>query len=448
MNKFTPQLETGIIEGFYGKPWSPAGRFAMLEFMSRNGFGTYIYAPKDDPYHRELWRESYPARDTAALTRIIRRCQALKLDFAWAVSPGLSMRYSSRKDFNLLVDKFAWVASFGVNTFAVLLDDIPSFLTHTSDKKKWDSLAAAHSDLLNRFYDAAAPHAGNLRLWFCPQEYVGTSPSPYLETIGNALRPEIGIFWTGPLVVSPLITASDAAAISSVLRRKPLLWDNYPVNDYNRNTLNLAPLTARPAALTQHIDAYFANPMNEPLASMIPLHTIAGWLASPATYHPEKAWRKAVASALPGVTLTTYQADLLREFCQLWPSTFFYGEPPCLAERALATARSGDPAPMARLAMSLTSLESRIKSESSLAPFAREVAPYLRPVRLHAETALAAADLQRKAHDPALTKKLAALIRRTEKSAPRPAAGAFTAYARFVISKYGVSPDAVVNPYL
>ncbi len=42
----------GVIEGFYGPPWSHQDRLDVLRFMGREGLNTYIYAPKDDPYHR------------------------------------------------------------------------------------------------------------------------------------------------------------------------------------------------------------------------------------------------------------------------------------------------------------------------------------------------------------------------------------------------------------
>ena len=50
----------GYIEGFYGRPWSKETRKAMLEYAVSYGANTHYYAPKDDPYHRKLWREEYP----------------------------------------------------------------------------------------------------------------------------------------------------------------------------------------------------------------------------------------------------------------------------------------------------------------------------------------------------------------------------------------------------
>lgn len=41
----------GVVEGFYGTPWSHQARLSQLKFYGKNKMNTYIYGPKDDPYH-------------------------------------------------------------------------------------------------------------------------------------------------------------------------------------------------------------------------------------------------------------------------------------------------------------------------------------------------------------------------------------------------------------
>jgi hyaluronoglucosaminidase len=57
----------GAIEGFYGSPWTQQERLDQLDFYGRFKLNTYVYAPKDDPYHRDRWREPYPADLVAGL---------------------------------------------------------------------------------------------------------------------------------------------------------------------------------------------------------------------------------------------------------------------------------------------------------------------------------------------------------------------------------------------
>jgi hyaluronoglucosaminidase len=51
----------GIVEGLYGPPWSYSDRLDVIRFEGRHGMNIYICGPKDNPYHRKLWREPYPA---------------------------------------------------------------------------------------------------------------------------------------------------------------------------------------------------------------------------------------------------------------------------------------------------------------------------------------------------------------------------------------------------
>src|SRR5262247_2945033 len=71
----------GIVEGFFGPLWSMTHRRSLFEFGAARGMNTYLYAPKDDPYHRKLWTEPYPPNQWRALLQLIRRAQAQQIDF-------------------------------------------------------------------------------------------------------------------------------------------------------------------------------------------------------------------------------------------------------------------------------------------------------------------------------------------------------------------------------
>ena len=53
----------GVVEGFYGTPWSHQARLRQLKFYGENKMNTYIYGPKDDPYHSCLLYTSPSPRD-------------------------------------------------------------------------------------------------------------------------------------------------------------------------------------------------------------------------------------------------------------------------------------------------------------------------------------------------------------------------------------------------
>ena len=67
----SPFAVRGIIEGFYGNPWTHEQRLELIAFMGARGMNTFVYAPKDDSLIRRDWRTPYAGSDLermAALT--------------------------------------------------------------------------------------------------------------------------------------------------------------------------------------------------------------------------------------------------------------------------------------------------------------------------------------------------------------------------------------------
>ena len=62
----------GVVEGFYGTPWSHEARLRQLDFYGRNKMNVYLYGPKNDPYHSTPnWRKPYPEREAAQLKELV-----------------------------------------------------------------------------------------------------------------------------------------------------------------------------------------------------------------------------------------------------------------------------------------------------------------------------------------------------------------------------------------
>lgn len=284
----------GVIEGFYGPPWTHAQRMRMLAFLEDVKCTHYAYAPKEDPLHRERWREPYPARHMREFAQLAEAAQSCGVKFVFCISPGLSIGYSSRADFSALCRKVTRALEAGAWGIGLLLDDIAAELKHEEDRRAFPDLAAAQAHLANRLLQFIRRKCRDAELWLCPTEYVGVAPSPYLSRLGRALHSDIKVFWTGREVCSPSISAADADGFGSGIRRQPLIWDNYPVNDYRRTRLLLGPLRGRDADLPEHCAGVMSNPMNEAEASRLPLMTVADYLWNPAAYRPEDSWHVAL----------------------------------------------------------------------------------------------------------------------------------------------------------
>ena len=284
----------GIIEGFYGPPWSHQQRLRLIEFCELYKYNLYVYAPKDDPLHRSRWREPYAGKRLRDLRQLVDAATRHGVRFCFAISPGLSVRYSSRSDFAALCRKVDAMRAMGVDSFALCLDDIPPELHHTQDQRAFSSLGEAHGQVTNRLRDYLDRVAPTAQLIFCPSEYTGTKSTPYLQEIARRMRKDVLVFWTGQEVCTPVISSEDANAYGAAIGRPPLIWDNYPVNDYNRNRLFLGPLRSRASDLHEHTAGLIANPMNEGEASKIPLCTIADYLWNAEAYRPEPSWEAAL----------------------------------------------------------------------------------------------------------------------------------------------------------
>ncbi|WP_369175378.1 beta-N-acetylglucosaminidase domain-containing protein [Streptomyces sp. R28] len=290
----------GVIEGFYGTPWSHAERLAQLDFYGRTKQNVYVYSPKDDDYLRARWRDEYPPAELAKLKELVDRARANHVRFTYALSPGLSVCYSSGADIEALTAKFDSLYDIGVRSFAIPLDDISYTKWNcAADEEKFGTgggaAGAAQAHLLNTVWRKfAAEHSGLQPLEMVPTEYSDLADSPYKKALREQLDPSVVVEWTGVGVIAPTITAEQVAQAREVYGHPILIWDNYPVNDYVTSRLLLGPYTGRAPAVASASRGVTANPMVQGEASRIALFTSAAYLWNPDAYDPRAAFLASV----------------------------------------------------------------------------------------------------------------------------------------------------------
>jgi len=287
----------GVVEGFYGKPWTYAQRLDMLRFEGQHGMNVYYYGPKDDPYHRRLWREPYPPEDMKQLGALADAARENFVDFSFAISPGLSMVYSSETEFQILARKLKSINVLGVSSFALFVDDVPQDLIHPEDKARFKTLSQAHIYLINKLYAYLKSLSPHNRLMVCPTTYTNEwGNRDYIKDLGSGVNHEIPLDWTGPQVGSAEITVAQAEEWGSYLHRRPLIWDNFPGNDGRPWLLVLDPVRGRAAGLPAVVQGLFSNPMYQAHAAFIPLQTVADYLRNPPAYEPESSRTHAIVT--------------------------------------------------------------------------------------------------------------------------------------------------------
>jgi hyaluronoglucosaminidase len=284
----------GFIEGFYGRPYSWPERERLVDFLGKHGYNMYVYAPKNDPIHRNRWREPYLPEEIEHFATLQRRCETLGIEFVFGISP-LQYHYSSEEYWTVLWSKLLPMYQIGIRSFTVLLDDMPEKFHYPDDEERFGSIAKAQVWLNNTVLERLAALGGVRRMTFCPTEYHGEGVSDYLKTLGEGLRKEIEVFWTGTEICAQHLRTEDARKVSETLQRPVLYWDNYPVNDGEMHWQpHIRPIRGRDADLDTAAVGIVANGAMEPEAQKIPLHTYAAYMADPVNYEPEAAWQKAL----------------------------------------------------------------------------------------------------------------------------------------------------------
>ena len=267
------QPELGIIEGFYGPLWSWEARRRVLGHVSAQGFSFYLYAPKCDPLLRDEWFAPIPSETQARLGDFAASCREQGVRFGVGLSPLGALEAFDEVIQQALLQRLRFFDEIGVRDLAIQFDDASGELP---------DLAARQVQLVHWVRE----HSAAERILLCPTYYsddpmldavFGARPEGYLESLGQSLDPAIEVFWAGEEICSRQFSPGHLEQVASRLRRRPFLWDNYPVNDNGpmRDHLHLRGFTGRPAANAPLCAAHAINPALQATLSCIPALTLA-----------------------------------------------------------------------------------------------------------------------------------------------------------------------------
>lgn len=283
----------GVVEGFYGEPWTHENRLKAAEIFPTFGFNTYVIAPKDDPAQRNRWREPLAGERMIQTAELIKRGRNNGLDMAMAVSPGLSVQYSSIADRESVLQRFLQQSQWGTTLFVLLWDDIDWDLQFAEDIERYEYIEDAQADFSNWIHTQLLTNDSKSRLMVCPMIYNGRGKNSYIARLGEKLNSEIDLMWTGREIRSPYIDSVDAEVFTSDAGRLPLYWDNFPVNNLSmRFELHMGSIVGRQPELSLTSRGLLSNPMNQFECSLLPLFTVGEFLSDPDTYNPEEAWNE------------------------------------------------------------------------------------------------------------------------------------------------------------
>jgi hypothetical protein len=301
-------VELGVIEGYFGRPWSHADRKHVMTRLREIGYAWFHYAPKADAFLRRRWREPHPSDAFAELVGLSRHCRGLGMRFGVGLSP-----YELYRDFTGpgradFIAKVRALDDIGIDDLAILFDDTRGDVP---------DLAAREADIVH----TALAHTRASRVLMCPTYYsddrmldvvFGQRPEGYLDDLGRRLDHRVGVYWTGEEICAREHSVAHLVRVAESLGRRPTLWDNYPVNDGPNMSrhLHLRAFTGRPSAIGPHLAAHAINPALQPHLSLIPAATLAAGYRDGATYAYMRAFREAARACAGDALASMLESDL------------------------------------------------------------------------------------------------------------------------------------------
>ena len=313
------QKYRGVVEGYYGYPWTVDGTLSFMDYAKRYKMNVFLYGPKSDPYHLGLWDEDYPetvseedskngVRTADEMAQIAAAATASKVSFVWVAHPAMQKpidftnEETTDEGIARLMTKFEHMYELGVRQFGIFVDDISNdYATSTCDMQIY-MLNQVQEQLYAKYNtEGSAPEDQVKGLFFTPAWYTtGSSGASSNLPKFQQLHEDIEICFTGRDVFSS-ISNSSATTFKNWIGRTPVMWWNYPVNDAEDSVFFTNPINfdysqdSNPA----NIKGVLSNPMNYSEASKVALFGVADYTWNPQAFDAEQNWYDCFDAIIP-----------------------------------------------------------------------------------------------------------------------------------------------------
>lgn len=315
----------GIIEGYYGVPYSEEVTEDLFRFMARYKMNSYMYGAKSDPYHSQYWEKPYPQTITADQKKIGMMTQdmmkdmakvatANKVNFIWAIHPGTAFFDTKSDDvLDKIMEKYESMYNLGLRQFGVFVDDCG-----VPDDSESLNIGARRLTALQQLVDkkwnkkGAAPADTVKPINYVPQLYAYSwvtkeKAGRFFNSL-SATPQKTVIYITGRNVWS-VPNNEDPDIVSKWLGREVGWWWNYPCNDNDMDKLFVSGMydnfrdekhidnnAKLPASLG--VKTLISNPMQQGAASKIALFSIGDYAWNNAAFDEPKSFEAAVPAVV------------------------------------------------------------------------------------------------------------------------------------------------------
>ena len=243
MTKSNCKIIKGYIEGFYGQILSWEDRNRIINKLKQTKMNSYLYAPKEDEFHRKNWRLSYKKKWIEDFKQFSKNANNKNINVLFGISPGLDFNFNyleiinKKSDLFILYTKCKKILQMGANKIVLLLDDIPNnfefkYNTNLTEGKAHAELANKLSKMLKQI------------IYIVPRVYSDElilESKNYLKDFGLNINSDLKLFYCGKNVVEKNINAQSLKKISYFTKNKIIFWDNFYANDYCPRRLFIGP---------------------------------------------------------------------------------------------------------------------------------------------------------------------------------------------------------------
>ncbi len=290
--------ERGVVEGYYGTPWSMAARKSLFRFYGRNKMNIYIYGPKDDLFHHgKGCYLPYPKKKAEEIAELVQAARENHVRFVWAIHPANTVKWDvegGKPQLDKLCEKMESLYKLGVRDFGVFVDD--SF----GEILKPERQAQLCNYILENFI-RKHPEDVTQHLIMVPTGYNKSwTDKKFLNTLGQQLDPTTRVMWTGDTVVND-ITLKGQRWVMEHLGRPTYIWWNWPCSDFKRGRLSMGRtygLGTEPEML-ETLSGFTANPMEQAEANKVGLFGVADYCWNITGFNSELSWRTGIERLYP-----------------------------------------------------------------------------------------------------------------------------------------------------
>ena len=316
INDYADQQQRGLVEGYYGYPYSVEVKKDLMRFMMRMKMNSYMYGAKSDPFHLSRWTEAYPTSVTPQqeengwlsqkmVEEICQTSAETKVNFIWSIHPGNAIINSSTVVSDVMA-KYEKMYKLGVRQFGLFVDDVGVPKDDQLDlnaqrvtelqkaiEKKWNSAGAEPGDTVKP-------------LNFVPQIYCYGFSSGETQ-YGNffkalAKTPKNVIIYTTGNGVWSVPNTNDFNKPKQYLGRDVAWWWNYPCNDNADSQIypmdmytNFADMPNVDGSRTMPKNmgsgiGIVCNPMQQGEVAKIPLFSAADYAWNNAKFVNKTSW--------------------------------------------------------------------------------------------------------------------------------------------------------------